>query len=266
MNTTNNQSLINLISEETNIETLNMERKTWDAEIGGVPYQVVRIRGYVHTLGGRYGACDLWAYPRAEAPSFKNLIQFNAYNPVSWGISYKPKNYMCYEKETRNSNIVTVTRNGQKFCTCAQKGINAGIDEARILISKFTKHPLGLNSIDYDKKAVGRPIYYRGVPAVIVRFLKEQAAIVIKAEIGFILPIYPFEIGMSLNKDNELKVDILDENIVWNRNESVDDQEAFHDMVDSEIEAFDADATFADLPAEETTSSDEDADPSEEKE
>ena len=152
MSTPNNQATINLITEDTNIEALNMEFKNWDADIGGVPYQVVRIRGFVHTLGGRYGACDLWAYPRAEKPSFKNLIQFNAYNPVSWGISYKPKNYMCYEKETRNSNVVTVTRNGQKFCTCTQRGINTGIDQARLLITQFTKHPLGLNSIDYDKE------------------------------------------------------------------------------------------------------------------
>ena len=252
MSTSNNQATINLITEDTNIEALNMEFKNWDADIGGVPYQVVRIRGFVHTLGGRYGACDLWAYPRTEKPSFKNLIQFNAYNPVSWGISYKPKNYMCYEKETRNSNVVTVTRNGQKFCTCTQRGINTGIDQARLLITQFTKHPLGLNSIDYDKKAVGRHIYYRGVPAIITRYLKEQAYIMIKAENALVsgpLPIYTFEVGISLNKDSELKVDILDPDIAWFRGEVLgDDQEALHEMLDAEMEAFDAENTFKDLP------------------
>ena len=244
MSTPNNQATINLITEDTNIEALNMEFKNWDADIGGVPYQVVRIRGFVHTLGGRYGACDLWAYPRAEKPSFKNLIQFNAYNPVSWGISYKPKNYMCYEKETRNSNVVTVTRNGQKFCTCTQRGINTGIDQARLLITQFTKHPLGLNSIDYDKKAVGRHIYYRGVPAIITRYLREQAMIMIKADGDsnlVQLPIYPYEkLTISLNKEGELKVDILDPDIAWFRGEEPE-------PVDPDLEGFNPEDTFKDL-------------------
>lgn len=221
---TNNQDLIKLITDETDLYSLNIEFKNWDADIGGVPYQVIRIKGYVHTLGGRYGQCDLWAYPRAEKPTFKNLIKFNAYNPVAWGLTCKPKNYLQHnDNEARNSSIVTVTRNGMKFFTCAARGMNAGIDEARIAISKFTKHPLCLNSIDYDKNAVGRKIYYRGIPAVVTRFLKEQASVMIKAEDALVsgpLPIYPFEIGIALNKDNELKVDILDPDIAWYRGES----------------------------------------------
>lgn len=221
-----NQATINLITENTNIDALVMEAKNWDAEIGGVPYQVVKIKGYVHTTGGRYGACDLWAYPRAEKPAFKNLIKFNAYNPVAWGLTCKPKNYLQHnDNEARNSSIVTVTRNGMKFFTCAARGMNAGIDEARIAISKFTKHPLCLNSIDYDKNAVGRKIYYRGIPAVVTRFLKEQASVMIKAEDALVsgpLPIYPFEIGIALNKDNELKVDILDPDIAWYRGETAE--------------------------------------------
>ena len=218
-----NQANVNLITETTNIDALNMELKNWDAEISGVPYQVARIKGYVHTIGGRYGACDLWAYPRAEKPSFQNLIQFNAYNPVAWGLTCKPKNYMCHENEARNSSIVTVIRNGMKFMTCAARGMNAGIDEARIAISKFTKHPLCLNSIDYDKNAVGRQIYYRGIPAIVTRFLKEQASVMIKAENALVsgpLPIYSYEVGVTLNKDNELKVDILDPDVAWYRGEA----------------------------------------------
>ena len=223
-----NQANVNLIKETTNIDALNMELKNWDAEIGGVLYQVVRIKGHVHTVGGRYGACDLWAYPRAEKPTFKNLIQFNAYNPVAWGLTCKPKNYMCHENEARNSSIVTVTRNGMKFMTCAARGMNAGIDEARIAISKFTKHPLCLNSIDYDKNAVGRQIYYRGIPAIVTRFLKEQASVMIKADHEAVmkgdypqatLPIYSYEVGITLNKDGELKVDILDPDVAWYRGE-----------------------------------------------
>ena len=244
MSTNNNQDLIKLITDETNLDSLSIEPKNWDADIGGVPYQVIRIKGYVHTLGGRYGQCDLWAYPRAEKMSVKNLIQFNAYNPVCWGISYRPKNYMCYEKETRNSTIVTVTRNGQKFCTCSQRGMNAGIDQARAMINQFTKHPLGLNSIDYDKKAVGRHIYYRGTPAIITRYLREQAMIMIKADGDsnlVQLPIYPYEkLTISLNKEGELKVDILDPDIAWFRGEEPE-------PIDPDLESFNPEDTFKDL-------------------
>ena len=107
--------------------------------------------------------------------------------------------------------------------TCSARGMNAGIDEARIAISKFTKHPLCLNSIDYDKNAVGRQIYYRGIPAIVTRFLKEQASVMIKAENALVsgpLPIYTYEVGVSLNKDMELKVDILDPDIAWYRGDS----------------------------------------------
>ena len=39
--------------------------------------------------GGKYGNNDLWAYPRYEEPTYKNLIQFDG-DPVCWGIKYEP--------------------------------------------------------------------------------------------------------------------------------------------------------------------------------
>ena len=55
----------------------------WDVYINDKPYYVVRIEGFVHTIGGKYGENDLWAYPRDEEPTYKNLIEFNCDNPVS---------------------------------------------------------------------------------------------------------------------------------------------------------------------------------------
>ena len=55
----------------------------WDVVINGIPHYVVRIEGYVHTIGGRYGENDLWAYPRDKAPTYDTLVEFGcAYFPT----------------------------------------------------------------------------------------------------------------------------------------------------------------------------------------
>ena len=216
MNTTTNQVSINPITEDTDVGALNMELKNWDVEINGVPYQVVRIKGHVHSISGRSGACDLWAYPRSESPTTKNLVKFNVYNPVSWGIVCKPKNYLCHnDGEACSSNSVIVTRNGEKFYTCSAKGMNAGIDEARIAISAFIRHPLGLNNFDYEEKMKGRVVYYRGVKAVITKFLKEQACVMVAPAEGTSLVLYPFDYKIAPNKDGEIKVSILDTDLYF---------------------------------------------------
>lgn len=253
-----NYPTIKFIDETTDFSTLSMEKKNWDTDIGGVPYQVVKIRGYVHTVGGKYGSCDLWAYPMNEEPTFKNMLRFNAYNPVSWGIVCKPKNHICHgSNEVRNNSLVVVTRNGDKFFTCEARGNTIGIDEARVAISKFTKHPLGLNNVGYDLAACGRRIYYRGTPATICRFVKEQACVMIKAESeNSPLPIFPHEIGVCLNRADELKISILDPDISWYCGISrepmpKDDLEAMHDGSDAEMAAYDEiqKETFDDIPS-----------------
>ena len=82
---------IRLIEKDTILPKLRPY--DWDVYINDKPYYVVRIEGFVHTIGGKYGENDLWAYPRDEEPTYENLIEFNCDNPVSWGIEYKPRNY-----------------------------------------------------------------------------------------------------------------------------------------------------------------------------
>ena len=53
-------SEIRLITEDTDIDSLKISKMDWDVEVKGVPYQVVRIEGYIHSIGGRWGENNLW--------------------------------------------------------------------------------------------------------------------------------------------------------------------------------------------------------------
>lgn len=142
----------------------------WDVELYGKPYYVIRIPGYVHTIGGHYGNNDLWAYPRNERPSYKNIVEFNADGPVRWGILYEPASYLKSkygEDEIRDNGLITITRNSKPFCRF-NGDIYYGIDRARTLISEINEHPLEFNTIDFDKKMIGRKVWWRSQPAIIV--------------------------------------------------------------------------------------------------
>ena len=68
---------IKLIEKDTNISELKMSKMPWDVEVKGIPYQVVRIEGYVHSIGGRWGENNLWMYPRNENPTYETLIEYH---------------------------------------------------------------------------------------------------------------------------------------------------------------------------------------------
>ena len=46
---------IRLIEKDTDISKLNIAKIDWDVVVRDRSYQVVRIDGYVHTIGGKYG-------------------------------------------------------------------------------------------------------------------------------------------------------------------------------------------------------------------
>ena len=81
---------IKLITRENIGQALEIIEKNkplpWDVVIDKRPYYVVRVHGFVHTIGGVFAENDLWAYPRSEKPSLHNLIQYNSKQPVTWGI------------------------------------------------------------------------------------------------------------------------------------------------------------------------------------
>lgn len=195
----------------------------WDLEIKGIPYYVVRLEGFVHTIGGHWGENNLWAYPRDEEPCYENLIEFNSNSPVLWGIEYKPTHYIRSkwgETEVRRSGCLIITRNGKPFDKLNCNEICYVIDKARVRISDYNEHPLELNTIDFDKKMEGRKIWWRSQPAKIESFIWGQGCVIIVPD-----GIEKFETPPEFRDDDwmddgenyYIKTHILDEHIWWFR-------------------------------------------------
>ena len=195
----------------------------WDLEIKGRPYYVVRLEGFVHTIGGHWGENNLWAYPRDEEPCYENLIEFDSDSPVLWGIEYKPTHYIKNkwgEREVRRGSSLIITRNGKPFDELNCNGIYYGIDKARVRISDYNEHPLGLNAIDFDKKMEGRKIWWRSQPAKIEYFIWGQGCVIIVPD-----GIEKFETPPEFRDDDfmddgenySIKAHILDKHIWWFR-------------------------------------------------
>lgn len=213
-------SEIRLIDKDTVIP--KVRPLDWDVEIKGTPYYVIRLEGFVHTIGGHWGENDYWAYPRNEEPSYENLLEFNSPSPVLWGIEYKPKHYLrCKwgESEILKGSNLFITRNGRIFDELANNGINYGIDKARIRIEEYNEHALGLNTIDFDKNMIGRKIWWRSQPAKIKRFIWGQACVIIVPD-----GIDKFETPPEFRDDDwiedggeDIKTHISDKHIWWFR-------------------------------------------------
>lgn len=210
---------IKLIKKDTNIYELKMRKVDWDVVMNGKPFQVVRIEGYVHTIGGKYGDNNLWAYPRDEEPSYENLIEFDS-EPVLWGINFNPHHYVKSkwdETEMRYSGSVTITRNGEDFYTLFG-GINYGIDKARVLISEIKEHPLGFNEIDYDTKMIGRKVWWRSQPAVITMWIKGQACVILEPDgIESFKKPAEYENDDMFGEEKDIKTSVFDKHIWWFR-------------------------------------------------
>lgn len=210
---------LRLITKDTVLPPLY--HMDWDVVINGIPHYVVRIEGYVHSIGGRYGENDLWAYPRDKAPTYDTLVEFSCDEPVAWGIRFEPNNYTKTkwdETEARSGGGVAITRNGEIFCHIPG-GMNYGIDKARVMITQFNEHPLELNSINFDKKMIGRKVWWRSEPAVITSYISKQACVILEPDgiERFTVPAEFQKEDPDYYEDGDVKADILDRNIWWFR-------------------------------------------------
>lgn len=210
---------IRLITKDTVLP--HLQHMDWDVVINGIPHYVVRIESYVHTIGGRYGENDLWAYPRDKAPTYDTLVEFGCENPVAWGIRYEPQNYTKTkwdETEARSGSGVAITRNGEIFCHVTG-GLNYGIDKARAMIVEFGEHPLDLSTINFDQKAIGRKVWWRSEPAIITEYVDKQACVILEPDgiERFTVPAEFAKEEPDYYEDGYVKADILDRNIWWFR-------------------------------------------------
>lgn len=207
---------IRLIEKDTDISSLIMKKLDWDVVINGSPYQAVRIKDYIHTIGGHWGDNNIWAYPLGAEPTYENLVEFTGDEPVCWGVSYKPHLYLTSkwdETEVRRTSGCEVTRNGRTFCHAY------GIVDALSKIEQFREHPLNLNDRNYYDKAIGRKVWWRSEPAVIEYFCTEQACVILKPDgiNKFTIPAEFVNDDMVSYEDDFVKADILDDHIWWFR-------------------------------------------------
>lgn len=194
----------------------------WDVEINRIPYYVARFPGFIHTIGGKYGDNDLWAWPRSETPSYENLIEFNCSDPVAWGIRYSPENFIYHhwdELEAETGGIVMITRNGLDFCDVHGRGMNYGIDKARSMIVEIQEHPINFNEIDFDKHMIGRKVWWRSEPGIITRYIHGQACVMISPDgiEKFKTPPEFAKEDIDPDDENDIKTSIFDKNIWWFR-------------------------------------------------
>ena len=217
---------INLI-EKKDIDTLVYKKMPWDVTIGKKPYQVIRVEGHAHTIGGKLdwgdgkGNC-FWAYPYDEEMSFDNLVEFDGVPGARWGIEYYPTNYIkCKydESEIRRGRHLVITRNEEPF----YEGFMTFHEAlSYILDNRLDDHPMDLNNRDFDKNVIGRKVWWRSEPGVITHYCKGQAAVIIEPD-GIKKFTRPREYSDSIvpiEEDADVKVDIFDKHIWWFREDS----------------------------------------------
>lgn len=213
-------SEIKLITEETDISSLKMRKMDWDVEVNGVSYQIVRIDGYVHAIGGSWGENNLWMYPRNEEPTYDNLVEYYGNGcGVCWGIRYEPHNYTRTkwdETECYTSGGAMITRNGKDFYFCC-----GGIIEAQYLLRDIDEHPLDLNMYGFAEKMIGRKVWWRSEPAVITHWVGHGQACVILEPDGidrFTTPAEYANDDFMAYEERDIKTSIFDKHIYWFRN------------------------------------------------
>lgn len=209
---------IKLVDENTDLSNINPI--DWDVVIKGQPYYVCRLEGYYHSIGGTYGNNCYWCYPRNEHPTFENLLQFNG-APVRWGFTFDDNNYKRFkygEGEVLHNHIVTITRNGEPFYDFGCCGVAYGVGKAMEIIESIDEHPLEFNSIDFDKKMIGRKVWFRDYPAIISRYVTGQACVLLEPD-G--IDKFPkpkcFNDDDMYYEDTDVKLEIFSENIWWFR-------------------------------------------------
>lgn len=173
---------IKLIDEQTDLS--NVKPLDWDLVIGHKPFYVARVRGYNHCIKGYGEPIDLWCWPRDEMPTCDNMAEYDLDCPVAWGIEYKEKRRFSVkwgECEVRNGAHTIITRNGEPFYTIGG-GRNYSVLKAMVLVGEIQQHPLDFNTIDFDKKMVGRKIWWHSQPGIITRYIKGQCCIMVEPD------------------------------------------------------------------------------------
>lgn len=207
---------IRLIDEDTDISKLDIHKVDWDVIVYGKPYQVAFIKGYVHSIGGRWGNNNLWMWPRDDEPTHDNLVEYSGDRGACQGIKYEPHNYLTHkwgESECFTAGGAMITRNGEDFYFC-----RGGIDEAKQLMRVLADHPADLNFYQFAEKMIGRKVWWRSEPAIITSWIGNGQACVILEPDGiekFTVPPEFADEDPDYYCEGDVKTDIFDKHIWW---------------------------------------------------
>lgn len=210
---------------DEDLNEIKYKKIDWDVNVKGISYQILRIPEYVHTIGGKLdwgdGNC-FWAYPIEKEMSVKNLVAFNGIPGARWGFEYVPINYIKTkwgDTEILSGRKLVITRNDEVFydgLMCIHEAISYVLD------NRLDEHPLELNDRDFDKKCVGRKVWYRSEPGIITRYVNHQGCVIIEPDRSLIDKFtYPKEYqtkdGRTEYEDDFIKADIFSDRIYWFR-------------------------------------------------
>lgn len=172
---------IKLIEKDTDIDSIEIKMLSWDIVVNDIPYSVAHFKGYNHSIGGKWGENDLWAWPRNEEPKYENLVEIGFDRVVNWGLEYKEKYYFKTkwdETELCCSSGTWIMRNNEQFYF-VPGSMDYSLAKARSILTKVWEGGLDVNDIDFDKKLKGRVILFKGIPGVIERYINKQGCIIV---------------------------------------------------------------------------------------
>lgn len=211
---------IKLIDENTDLS--NLKRPIgWDLEIKGIPYDIYRVDGYNHTIGGKYGENCFWACATGEKPTHENLIEFNGDAPT-WGVTFDRINYVKSkwdETSVEANGACWITRNGKNFYSIPARHMDYGLAKAQyMLVQLIEECPLWLSERNWKENAIGRKIWYENQPAIITRITSDNELWIEPDGIGKFKAPASWEDMDFEDYEDGLRTDLLSPNIDWFRN------------------------------------------------
>ena len=187
----------------------------WDATVNGKPYNVYHLEGYYHTIGSRYD--DYWCCPADEKPCYANMRGYICDSCVEWGVQVTDRHYNNWKHDCVEDYINTIiTRNGETFYEFKTHDMNYSFAKAQTLLMQIKEHPLWFSERDFDKKLIGRKIWWREQPAIITSYVKGQCCIMVKPDgiKSFTKPAYYDEYEWDPYEE-EVKLDCLEATDIW---------------------------------------------------
>lgn len=212
---------IKLIKSDTDLS--KAVKLNWDVTVKGKPYDVYRVDGYYHRIGGRHGNNDYWCCPAGETLTYANALEYDG-ESARYGIKAEPINYISSkwsEDSIERSVRITITRNDKEFYGFVCRDLSYGVAKAQTLIVKIEEHPINFNDRDYIKKdIIGRKIWWRNQPAIIESWVEGQACIIVKPDFNdgtthFKTPEYFIAEDGLYEEEETVKLDVLADREIW---------------------------------------------------